>query len=102
MRRPGPRRLDDALGQVVRDAAPATVLAEVQGVWKVAVGEVIATHAIPLAERAGTLTVTCDSSLWANEIDLSARDLVARLNAALGGPADGPLRALRARSGSIP
>ena len=38
----------------------------------------------PPAERDGVVTVTCASAVWAQELDLMAPELVARLNAALG------------------
>jgi len=52
-----------------------------------------------VAERAGTLTVACRSAVWAAELELLAPDLIGRLNAELPGPSDGPLKALRVRSG---
>jgi predicted nucleic acid-binding Zn ribbon protein len=71
--------------QALADAlAPRTLLAGVQRVWPAAVGEVVAAHATPTADRAGTVVVTCDEAVWAQELDLMAPDLVRRLNAALG------------------
>ena len=102
MRRPAPRRLGPALGQVVRDAAPPSTLADVQRVWKAVVGGAVAAQAVPVAERAGTLTVVCESAIWRAELELSAPDLTGRLNAALAGPSDAPLKELRTRSGRIP
>ena len=99
MRRPAPRRLDAALEGVVRDAAPDSTLARVQGVWAATAGAAIAAQVSPLSERAGTLTVACGSAVWAAEIELLAPDLVARLNAVLPGSGEGPLKALRVRSG---
>ena len=89
MRRRAPRPIGTALAGVVEDLAPATTLARVQRVWVSAVGEAIAREAEPVAERDGVVTVTCTSSVWAQEIELLAADLVARLNAAIGA-ADGP------------
>jgi len=64
--------------------APQTTLAAVQRVWERAVGEVVAAHAVPTGEREGNLVITCDSSVWAQELDLMGPDLAMRLNAALG------------------
>jgi predicted nucleic acid-binding Zn ribbon protein len=82
---------------VVEDLAPATTLARVQRVWPAVVGEAIARESEPVAERDGVVTVACGSSVWAQEIELLSRDLVARLNEALGAT-DGPppVRSLRA------
>lgn len=97
MRRPGPRSLDAALGRALQDAAPATVLARVQVCWAEVVGEALAREATPVSERAGTLTVACESAVWAQEIELLGGELVERLNATLAGPGAPPLRALRAK-----
>ena len=56
----------------------------------------MAAHATPVAERDGTLVVACDQAVWASEIDLLQREVLARLNAVLDGV---ELRALRARAG---
>jgi predicted nucleic acid-binding Zn ribbon protein len=69
---------------LVEGLAPASGLAALQRVWPEAVGEVIAAQAHPAAERAGTVTVTCSSSVWAQELTLMGPDLTARLNGALG------------------
>ena len=42
------------------------------------------------------LTVACDAAVWAQELTLMARELIARLNAALGGES---IRELRCRTG---
>ena len=44
----------------------------------------LAAQAHPASERDGIVTVTCASSVWAQELTLMAPDLAARLNAALG------------------
>jgi predicted nucleic acid-binding Zn ribbon protein len=92
MRRHDPRPLSHAIAALADRLAPQTTLAEVQRIWVAAVGEVIAAQAEPTGERDGVLTVTCSSSVWAQELDLMGPELVARLNAALGADT---LRALR-------
>jgi predicted nucleic acid-binding Zn ribbon protein len=94
MRRTGPRPLGHALAEVSSHLAPATTLAGVQACWADAVGPAIAEEAEPVSEREGVVTVACRSAVWAQELDLLATDLVARLNELLGGPA----RADRVRS----
>jgi len=76
--------------------APATTLARVQEVWERAAGPAIAAAARPTAERDGALTVTCTAAVWAQELELMAEELIARLNAALGADA---VRRLRCRTG---
>lgn len=95
MSRPAPRPLSSALDGLTRTLAPATTLARVQEVWERVAGSAIASAAQPTAERAGVLTVSCESSVWAQELTLMQRDLVGRLNAALG---DAPVLELRCRT----
>jgi predicted nucleic acid-binding Zn ribbon protein len=92
MSRRSPRPAATAFARVVDELAPATLLAEVQRVWAAVVGEVVAAEATPTAERAGTLTVTCKSAVWAQELDLMGPDVCTRLNAVLGREAVAGLR----------
>ena len=97
MRRTGPRPLALALAEANREAAPATLLARVQGYWSEVVGPAVAAEASPVSERDGTLTISCRSAGWAHELELLAPDLLERLNAALEPSSGGPLTGLRAR-----
>jgi predicted nucleic acid-binding Zn ribbon protein len=65
------------------DWAPASLIADVQRVWPSAVGPAIAAEARPTGERNGVLTVSCSASVWAQELDLMAPEILRRLNAAL-------------------
>jgi predicted nucleic acid-binding Zn ribbon protein len=94
-RRPAPRPVSGAVAALADRLAPLTLLAEVQRVWPVAVGEAIAARATPTGERDGVLVVTCEAAVWAQELDLLGPELVARLNAALGSAA---VRALRCQA----
>jgi predicted nucleic acid-binding Zn ribbon protein len=96
MRRPAPRTLSGALTSLTAELAPATALARVQEVWERVAGSTIAAAARPTAERDGVLTITCESSVWAQELTLMQRELLPRLNAVLG---DGAIRELRCRTG---
>ena len=96
MSRAAPRRLAESLDVLTAGLAPASTLARVQDAWERAVGPAIAAAAHPGAERDGVLTVVCEASVWAQELDLMAPELILRLNAALGGDV---LRELRCRSG---
>lgn len=98
MSRRAPRQAGLALGALVDGLAPLTLLAEVQRVWAGVVGEAVAAEATPTADRGGTLTVTCRSAVWAQELDLMGPDVVARLNAALGREAVAGLRCSAAPS----
>ena len=96
MRRPAPRPLSPALDRLVGELAPATTLARVQEAWERAAGPAVAASARPIAERDGVLTVLCEASVWAQELELMAGELLPRLNAELGGA---PVRELRCRTG---
>jgi predicted nucleic acid-binding Zn ribbon protein len=85
MRRLAPRRLGLALDAVVGQTRPAGLLAAVQSAWPEVAGQVLAAAATPVSEREGTVTVTCESGVWAHELELLAPDLVARLNERLEG-----------------
>jgi predicted nucleic acid-binding Zn ribbon protein len=65
------------------ELAPDTLLAEVQGVWRDAVGPAIAGEARPTSERSGVLTVSCSASVWAQELDLMAPAILEQLNSLL-------------------
>ena len=92
MRRLAPRPLAAALGRVTSGLEPPTVLARVQACWSDAVGEVVSAEAEPVAERGGVVTVSCGSSVWAEELKMMGADLRDRLNAALGDEAVAELR----------
>ncbi|MHB8531526.1 MAG: DUF721 domain-containing protein [Solirubrobacteraceae bacterium] len=84
MSRPAPRPLAHALQALSAELAPATTLARVQEVWPAAAGPTVAVAARPVSERDGVLTLLCESSVWAGELDLMAPELLAAINAALG------------------
>jgi predicted nucleic acid-binding Zn ribbon protein len=84
-RRRSPRRFGFAVERLRDELAPQTLLAEVQRTWRDAVGAAIAAEAEPTSERAGVVTVSCSSSVWAQELDLMAPALLERLNGVLRG-----------------
>jgi predicted nucleic acid-binding Zn ribbon protein len=91
-RRRAPRRAGEAF-RAARDlAAPSTRLAAAQAAWTEAVGAQLAAVTAPAGERAGTLTVDCADSVWAQELDLMQEALLARLREALGEAAPKALR----------
>jgi predicted nucleic acid-binding Zn ribbon protein len=77
------RPLRDALEAVTADAAPAGILARTQQLWPEVAGAVVAAESEPVAERDGVLSVRCTSAVWAQELELLAPDIRARLNVAL-------------------
>jgi len=85
VRRRAPRPLAAALDSVVGEVAPATLLARVQAVWGSVAGPRVAAAARPVSERAGAVTVACESGVWAQELELLAPDLLAGLEGALDG-----------------
>ena len=94
MSRGAPRPLATALRRVL-DGGPQTALARVQAVWGEALGEGIATAAAPAGERAGIVSVACQSATWAQELSLMHDELLARLNAALEASGAPPVQGFR-------
>jgi len=85
VRRLAPRPLAKALAGVVAEARPAGLLAAVQSAWPPVAGAALSAAATPVSEREGTVTVDCESAVWAHELELLAPDLAARLNERLEG-----------------
>ena len=102
MRRLAPRPISLALEGVVDGVEPATLLARVQAVWPAVAGPALSPWAAPTGEREGVLTVTCESAVWAHELELLGPDLLERLKAATDPSGAGELRSLRFRVGSVP
>ena len=88
-----PRPLAEAVAGLRSELAPATVLAAVQAAWEAAAGRDIARHCAPVSEKAGVVTVRCDSGVWAAELSMMSQRLVESLNDA--SPGARPVRAIR-------
>lgn len=84
MARRAPRPLGRSIAALADQLAPRTTLADAQRAWPKAAGAAMAKYAMPTAERGGTLTITCRSSVWAQELDLMAPELIANLNGLIG------------------
>jgi predicted nucleic acid-binding Zn ribbon protein len=80
VRRLAPRPIARALEAAVGDARPAGLLASVQSAWPGVAGAVLAAATTPTSEREGTVTVACESGVWAHELELLGTDLTTRLN----------------------
>lgn len=91
-RRRAPREASAALRAARDRAAPRTGLAAVQSAWTGVVGEHLAAVATPVSERAGTLTIECADTVWAQELNLMQEQLLERLRAELGEAAPAALR----------
>jgi predicted nucleic acid-binding Zn ribbon protein len=85
MRRLAPRPIGEALDEALPRARPAGLLAEVQSAWPAVAGAALAASASPVSERSGTVTVACESAVWAQELELLGADLAKRLNEAVSG-----------------
>jgi predicted nucleic acid-binding Zn ribbon protein len=96
MRRIAPRPLGEALAAITKDLEPQTPLARVQRAWRETAKPPLSEEAEPTSERAGTVTLTCRSSVWAHELSLLEPDLKKRLNEALAqDQSDAPIKQLR-------
>ena len=96
MSRTAPRSLSAALQDFTIGVAPASTLGRVQEIWERTAGPAIALAARPTSEHNGVLTVTCEASVRAQELDLVAEQLIEQLNSALGGA---EILELRCRTG---
>jgi predicted nucleic acid-binding Zn ribbon protein len=85
MRRLAPRPIGRALEHALPDARPAGLLAEIQSAWPAVAGAALAASASPVSERAGTVTIACESAVWAQELELLGADLARRLDDAVSG-----------------
>jgi predicted nucleic acid-binding Zn ribbon protein len=84
------------LAHATESAAPAGLLARLQSAWGELAGPAVAAEAEPIGERSGIVTIACRSAVWAQELELLSGDLLERLNAALGTPAEPhPVASLR-------
>ena len=86
-----------AVGRLVRELQPASLLAEVQRAWPDAVGPALAARATPTAARDRVVSVTCESAVWAHELTLMSEELIGLLEVQLGA---GAVRELRCSAAS--
>jgi predicted nucleic acid-binding Zn ribbon protein len=85
VRRLAPRPLAKALAGAVGEARPPGLLASVQSAWPAVAGAALSAAATPASERGGTVTVECESAVWAHELELLGPDLIGPLNDRLEG-----------------
>jgi predicted nucleic acid-binding Zn ribbon protein len=79
-----PRPLARALEDLTAELAPMSLLGRVQTIWQRATGATVAASASPVAEREGVLTVLCESSVWAHELEMLSSEVIDALNSELG------------------
>jgi predicted nucleic acid-binding Zn ribbon protein len=91
-RRRAPRPAAGAFKQALQQVAPKTPLAATQRVWPKAVGEYLASVAVPVSERGRTVTVECADAVSAQELDLMQGALLERLRSEVGEQAPEALR----------
>ncbi|HSS04570.1 MAG TPA: DUF721 domain-containing protein [Solirubrobacterales bacterium] len=90
--RRAPRPATEAFRAALRQAAPKTRLAAVQGVWTEVVGDRVAAAARPVSERDGAVVIACSDSIWVQELDLMQEQLLEGLRGRLGEDAPRSLR----------
>lgn len=91
-RRRAPRPAAGAFQKALRQVAPQTPLAAIQAAWPRAVGERLASVAVPVSERERTLTIECADAVWAQELDLMQGALLEKLRSEVGDQAPQALR----------
>ncbi|MGA7397602.1 MAG: DUF721 domain-containing protein [Solirubrobacterales bacterium] len=91
-RSPSPKPIGAALDRVLDSISPRTPLAEVQSAWPRAVGPQIAAVTRVTSEHDGVVTVECESSIWAQELEMMGPQLLKKLTSQMSGPAPDLLR----------
>ena len=99
MRRAAPRPVATALERLTADIVPATLIAEVLRVWPEAAGEAFAAACTPTSAGKGELRVSCQSAVWAQELDLFSERVLERLNDLLDGER---VERMRVKTGAAP
>lgn len=79
-----PRKLGATLNRLIEETGPKTPLAGAQAVWPEVVGESINSVTEVVSESEGVLTVRCESSVWAQELEMMSPRLLTLLGEKLG------------------
>ncbi len=78
------------IGEILKSVLPAarrdqdTDLARIWGLWDEVVGRVVAENAQPEAFKGKLLLVRVGSSPWAQQLSFMKREIIAKVNEALG------------------
>jgi predicted nucleic acid-binding Zn ribbon protein len=83
-RRSVPSSVGQVIGALASEVQPASLLGDVQRVWPAIAGEALARVATPTAAARGTVTLACQDSLWAHELQLRERDFLEQFATRLG------------------
>ena len=96
-----PERVSRAVERFVERVAPETPEADIQTVWREAVGDRVAEVTRVSGERDGVVTVDCESAVWAEELALMESRIRASLNGALEARGGEPVQRVSFRAGEI-
>jgi hypothetical protein len=99
MRRAAPRPVSAPLDRLTADIVPATLIAEILRVWPEAAGEAFAAACTPTSAGRGEVRISCESAVWAQELDLFSERVLKRLNELLDGER---VERLRVKTGGAP
>ena len=80
MRRGRERPIADAVMRLAESLAPQTPLSKVERAWPTVVGHALAAHSKPASLKGSLLTVECSGSVYAQELELQSRRVVAKLS----------------------
>lgn len=75
--------LSDSLTEFLDTKQPAGTLAGLQRSWPVIVGSAIAKLSSPAHESAGVVTVNCEDSVVAHELQMTSAELLEKLHSEL-------------------
>ena len=79
-----PKPIGAALDRALDPVAPLTPLAELQRIWPAVVGPGIAVVTKVSEEREGTVTIVCENTVWAGELEMMGPQLLEKLRPLMG------------------
>lgn len=79
-----PKRIGKALGRALDPVKPATPLAELQRIWPAVAGPAIAEVTTVSKEHDGTVTIECESTVWAHELEMMGPQFREKLRPFMG------------------
>lgn len=79
MRRGNERKISGAISRLAAEIAPTDPLAQIAAQWPSVVGDAISRESKPESISASTLTISCSSSVWAQELELLSRSIIKSL-----------------------
>ncbi|MBK8294026.1 MAG: DUF721 domain-containing protein [Solirubrobacterales bacterium] len=79
-----PKRIGDTLDRALGPVTPMTPLAELQRIWPSVAGPEIAAVTSVSDERDGTVTIECESAVWAAELEMMGAQFREKLRPLMG------------------